>query len=65
MDQPDLLISRPESALAMRLDGYPTAVAGLYLGGYAHGAVALEQALPPRTAILRKPFEPETLLATV
>jgi two-component system cell cycle sensor histidine kinase/response regulator CckA len=62
---PDLLISRPEPELAMRLARMQPQLRVLYLGGYADGPVAQDQGLPPRTAILRKPFEPETLLATV
>ena len=62
---PDLLISRPEPELAMRLARMQPQLRVLYLGGYADGLVAQDQELPPRTAILRKPFEPETLLATV
>jgi PAS domain S-box-containing protein len=62
---PDLLISRPEPELAMHLARMQPQLRVLYLGGYADGPVSQEQGLPPRTAILRKPFEPETLLATV
>ena len=62
---PDLLISRPEPELAMRLARMQPQLRVLYLGGYADGPVEQDQGLPPRTAILRKPFEPETLLATV
>jgi two-component system cell cycle sensor histidine kinase/response regulator CckA len=62
---PDLLISRPEPELALCLARMQPHLRVLYLGGCADGPVALEQGLPPRTAILRKPFEPETLLGTV
>jgi two-component system, cell cycle sensor histidine kinase and response regulator CckA len=62
---PDLLISRPEPELAMRLARLQPQLRVLYLGGYADGPVVQDQGFPPRTAILRKPFEPETLLATV
>src|ERR1022692_898736 len=62
---PDLLISRPEPELAMHLARMQPQLRILYLGGYADSPVAQDQELPPRTAILGKPFEPETLLATV
>lgn len=62
---PDLLVSRPEPELAMRLAGMRPQLRILYLGGYADGPVAQDQGLPLRTFMLRKPFEPETLLATV
>jgi two-component system cell cycle sensor histidine kinase/response regulator CckA len=62
---PDLLISRPEPELAMRLARLQPHLRVLHLGGYADSPDAQDQGLPPRTAILRKPFEPEALLATV
>jgi PAS domain S-box-containing protein len=62
---PDLLISRPAPELAGRLASMQPRLRVLYLGGYADGPVAQDQGLPPRTSMLRKPFEPETLLATV
>jgi len=37
----------------------------LYLGGYTDSLVAQNQGLPRGTALLQKPFEPETLLAKV
>jgi len=62
---PDLLISRPEPELAMRLARIHSRLRVLYLGGYADGPVTQDQGLPLRTFTLRKPFAPETLLATV
>jgi len=62
---PDLLISRPEPELAMRLARMRPQLRVLYLMGFADGPVTQDQELAPRTAILRKPFEPETLAATV
>ncbi|HUK19286.1 MAG TPA: ATP-binding protein [Bryobacteraceae bacterium] len=59
---PDLLISRPNPELAMRLARLQPQLRVLYLGGSAD---AQDQELPPRTAILQKPFEPQTLLAAV
>jgi hypothetical protein len=37
----------------------------LYLGGYADGQVVPEPGLPAGTALLRKPFKPDALLASV
>src|ERR1700691_481168 len=62
---PDLLISRPEPELAMRLARMQPRLRVLYLGGHADDLVAQDHGLPLRTLMLRKPFEPETLLATV
>lgn len=62
---PDLLICRPEPELAGRLARMQPQLLVLYLGGYAYGLLAQEQGLPPRTTLLQKPFEPETLLSTV
>jgi PAS domain S-box-containing protein len=62
---PDLLISRPERELAEHLSHIHPELRVLYLGGYADGLVAHDQGLPPRTSLLQKPFEAETLLATV
>jgi two-component system, cell cycle sensor histidine kinase and response regulator CckA len=62
---PDLLISRPELELVRHLTDVQPQLRVLYLGGYVDGLAAQEQGLPPRTALLQKPFEPETLLAVV
>jgi CheY-like chemotaxis protein len=62
---PDLLISRPEPELVLELARMHPPLRVLYLGGYSDGLVAQEQGLPPRTSLLQKPFEPETLLARV
>ena len=62
---PDLLICRPEPELAGYLARIQPQLRVLYLGGYADGLLAQEQGLPPRTSLLQKPFEPETLLSTV
>jgi two-component system, cell cycle sensor histidine kinase and response regulator CckA len=62
---PDLLISRPEPQLAMHLSRIQPQLLVLYLAGHTDGPVAEDHALPSRTFTLRKPFEPETLLATV
>jgi DNA-binding response OmpR family regulator len=62
---PDLLISRPEPELARRLAQMQPQLRVLYLGGYSDGLVAQDKGLPARTSLLQKPFEPETLLATV
>jgi len=62
---PDLLISRLEPELAGRLTGMYLQLRVLYLGGYTDSLVAQNQGLPRGTALLQKPFEPETLLAKV
>ena len=62
---PDLLISRPEPELARRLAQMQPQLRVLYLGRYSDGLVAQDKGLPARTSLLQKPFEPETLLATV
>lgn len=62
---PDLLISRPEPELAHHLTRIQPQLQVLYLGGLADGLLAREHGLPPRTSLLQKPFEPETLLARV
>jgi len=66
---PDLLISRPEPELAMRLARMRPQLRVLYLGGSADGPAAHEpsheEGLPLRIFVLQKPFEPRTLLATV
>jgi signal transduction histidine kinase len=62
---PDLLISRPEPELARVLTLLQPELRVLYLGGYADGLLAREHGLPPRSALLQKPFEPEALLASV
>jgi hypothetical protein len=62
---PDLLISRPEPELTRVLTRLQPELRVLYLGGYADGLLAREHGLPPRSAMLQKPFEPESLLATV
>jgi two-component system, cell cycle sensor histidine kinase and response regulator CckA len=61
---PDLLISRPEPELAMHLTGMYPQLRVLYLGGSADGSAAYDR-LPLRISMLRKPFEPESLLAKV
>ena len=62
---PNLLISRPEPELAMRLTRMQPHLRVLYLGGYADGPAVQDQGLPLRTFTLQKPFAPETLLAAV
>jgi CheY-like chemotaxis protein len=62
---PDLLICRPAPELAGNLARTNPQLRVLYLGGYADGLAAQDQGLPSRTSLLQKPFEPETLLATV
>ncbi|MGC9952030.1 MAG: ATP-binding protein [Bryobacteraceae bacterium] len=62
---PDLLICRPAPELVRRLACIQPQMRVLYLGGYADGLAAQDRGLPPRTLLLQKPFEPETLLATV
>jgi CheY-like chemotaxis protein len=62
---PDLLISRPEPELAMRLARAQPQLRVLYLGGYLDSLVAEQQGLPPRSSLLQKPFDPETFLARV
>src|SRR5580658_3932843 len=62
---PDLLICRPEPELARHLGRIQPQLRVLYLGGYADGLVARDEGLPPRTVLLQKPFEPETLVTAV
>ncbi|MGA2736879.1 MAG: ATP-binding protein [Bryobacteraceae bacterium] len=62
---PDLLISRPEPELALHLARMQPQLRVLYLGGHVDDCVDQDPGLPLRTVMLRKPFEPETLLATV
>ena len=60
---PDLLIAGPEPDLAQRLVRIQPDLRVLYLGEYADGPDV--QLLPKGAAILRKPFDPETLLVRV
>jgi two-component system, cell cycle sensor histidine kinase and response regulator CckA len=62
---PDLLISRPEPELAIRLARAQPQLRVLYLGGYLDALVAEQQGLPPRSSLLQKPFDPETFLGRV
>lgn len=62
---PDLLISRPAPDLAAQLTTRQPRLRVLYLCGYAESLAGREQGFPPRTALLAKPFEPDTLLAAV
>jgi two-component system, cell cycle sensor histidine kinase and response regulator CckA len=62
---PDLLISGPAPELVERLTRLDPQLKVLYLGGYTDALLAQERGLPPRTGLLAKPFEPQTLLAKV
>jgi two-component system cell cycle sensor histidine kinase/response regulator CckA len=62
---PDLLICRLEAELAGLLTRRHPQLRVLYLGGYADGQVVPEPGLPAGTALLRKPFKPDALLASV
>jgi len=62
---PDLLISQPAPELVHRLTRLQPQLKVLYVGGYADSLVAQEYGLPPRTALLARPFEPDTLVAKV
>ncbi len=65
LGNPDLLISRPAPELVRWMAQRQPQLKVLYLGGYTDAQLAQEHGLPPRTALLARPFEPDTLVATV
>jgi DNA-binding NtrC family response regulator len=62
---PDLLISGPDANLAQCLARSQPSLRVLYLGGYTDEPGAQAQLLPPRAAVLRKPFELKILLEKI
>jgi len=62
---PDLLIGHPRPELVRRLARLQPRLRVLFLGGYDDSPWARDQGMPPRSSMLRKPFDPETLLARV
>jgi len=62
---PDLLICGPEADLASRITRMQPQLRVLYLGGYTDEAATRTEKPPPGAAMLRKPFEMETLFSRV